>query len=520
MKPRFAVLFAALLLAATAGCPKGTAPAGSAGNQPRGDHRLVVLHTNDMHGYFLPNVAPWLPGRPSIGGMEALDAYVRTVRNEVGDDKLLLFDGGDLLTGTPVTDLEVNGAQGGAMTAFLADVGYDAWTLGNHDFDKGFVNAAALVHSSRVPVVNANLRNPEGGPVFPGVKTSLVIEANGLRVGVIGAITEELPELTSADTLSHLRLRPVADAVRAEVERIDPLTDLIVLVCHCGIESDRALAARVSGIDLIVGGHTHTPMHAPEKVGETWIVQAGSNNRSVGRVDLVAENDGIRTLSGSLVDLTPGTGPAGASDAVKKKVTEYKAEIDARYGIRIGEAAALLERGDKRLSPLGAWTTDQLRTFANADVGLFNGGGLRADLPAGPITLGDVEKVFPFPNAVAVFDMRGEDLHKLLLQNARAETAADGTFVQISGVACTWRLGPLGPEVISANVGGKKLDPSKVYRVVTNSYVVEQWRRHLPAEPQNVTLMPKTVYDVAVEAVKAGTVQLPTDLSERSQKVE
>jgi 5'-nucleotidase len=280
------------------------------------------------------------------------------------------------------------------------------------------------------------------------------------------------------------------------------------------------LAQAVPTIDLIVGGHSHTALKAPERIGDTWIVQAGSNGRSVGHVELTVKDDEIATIEGRLVDLIePGPGPQGASDNVMSRVSSYRRRIEAAFGAVVGVSSTVLGRKDDSESALGAWTTDMLRRATGANLAIFNGGGLRADLPAGSLTVGAIHGVFPFANPVAVFTMAGADVERLLLQIARSEHAADGSFVQFSGASLTWRLGPLGPEIVRADLGGQDLDVARQYRVATNSYVVEQWQRHLPVEPRDVTLLEKTVYDVAVEAVKAGPVDAPADWERRSVRL-
>jgi len=291
--------------------------------QATGPQALTVLHTNDLHGHFLPERAAWIDGEPKIGGFAALDSWVQATEKERGEDNVLILDGGDLLTGTPLTDIEVRGSQGGAMLEFMELVGYDAWVVGNHEFDKGFENAAKLVSASGISVLSTNLDNREGGNAMAGLMDSVVVERAGLKIGIIGATTMGLGHLASAATMSQIQLSPLAESVQAEIDRLETETDLLVVLSHIGLEADRRLAEKVEGLDLVVGGHSHTHLSEPEQVNGTWIVQAGSYGRSVGQVTLTVEDDVIASFSGEVVDLVEEVVPDEVRPELEALVARY-----------------------------------------------------------------------------------------------------------------------------------------------------------------------------------------------------
>jgi 2',3'-cyclic-nucleotide 2'-phosphodiesterase (5'-nucleotidase family) len=473
---------------------------------------LTVLHTNDIHGHFLPEPADWLEGRPAIGGFVRLEQEVRAERAENGADAVLLLDGGDLLTGTPLTDAEEDGCRGCAMWAFLGPLGYDAWAVGNHEFDKRIANLAKFTAASSATPLSANLRTADGvDPLLPRQRFSRVFKRNGVRIGVIGATTEGLKTLMNRDDYATLKLIPVADAVRAEVNALDPATDLIVVVSHIGVEGDMDLARAVPGIDLIVGGHSHTRLEQAQQVQKTWVVQAGSYNRSLGVVDLEVAGDEVSAFHYELRHLRPESARVEPDPGLVQLSADWQARIEASYGEIVATAPVLLGRDHHHECALGRWITDVLRESAGADIGLYNAGGLRADVAAGPVTRRALFEAFPFGNEVFRFELTGEEVWGILLKNTVAEAEEKRGFVSISGVKYTWRLVNGAPEITGAWVGGRPLDRAATYSVASNSYVTEQWEKHLGAKPRNAASLGYTDFEAAVEHARAKGVADPAE---------
>jgi len=435
---------------------------------PSGD--LVVLHTNDMHGRIEPEKATWLDGDPAIGGLRALGAALAGHRRS-GD--VLVLDGGDLLSGTPYAELERGGAVGGAMVEVLDVVGYDAWAVGNHEFDKGVPNLEALLGHSTVPALSANV-----SPVLDGAVTSTVVTKGELRIGIVGVLTEDLTSVVAPSRLGEARATSVAEAVGPELERLDADTDLLVVLSHIGIKADKQLAEAVPGIDLIVGGHSHTPMKEAERVGDTWIVQAGSYARSLGTVRLRVEEDRIASLEYALVDLVEE--PTDVPQPVDALYEELRTAVAAEWDVPIGVAEEDLREGRNVQSDMGRWACARLREAAGTDIAVYNSGGLRAPLFAGELTRRDVFAVFPFDNAVVTFRLSAEDTAALA---ARA-----GGDIQHAGL----------PEPLE----------DRPYTVSTNSFMYEKWDEFVPGTtPLDVSIEPRTVREVMEEAVRAAPVR-------------
>lgn len=465
---------------------------------------LTVLHTNDLHAHYLAEPAEWLPDRAAIGGFVRLDEELRALRSDRGPDSVLTLDSGDLNTGTPLGEIDVGGAKGAAMLQFMSLLHYDAWTLGNHEFDKGLTNLRAYTAQSKLPVLSANVHGADGSDaLLPNQLPSTIFTRNGLRVGVIGVTTEGLGTLMSPADFQKVRLEPVADAVRRELTKLDPQTDLVIVLSHIGVDDDIALAEAVPGIDLIVGGHSHTRLLEPKNVKGTWIVQAGCYNRELGIDDLVVKDDAIAEFHYELRDLTPATSPGPARTEVQALADSYEEKVDQVYGEVIGTAGGLFTRDYHHESTEGRWIADVLRDAAHADVGLYNGGGLRADIAPGSVSLRTLYEAFPFGNQVMAFHLRGDELQGLVLRNAAAENDEKRGFLPISGVEYHWRVSQGAPELVDVYVGRKPLDLNASYLVAANSYIVEQWQKHLGVEPKDAVGVGVTDYEAAVAWVRA-----------------
>ena len=474
--------------------------------------QLVIAHTNDLHAHYEPNRANWIEGEPNIGGFAAIGGHVAALHEEHGDDRVLVLDGGDVMTGTPLMEFEVRGARGGAMLDLMETAGMDAWVLGNHEFDIGFDHISRIVSASQVPVLSANLdaTDGSGAPAIMGVQDHTIFERNGLRVGVFGLTTTSLGRLTASGAAARMDVRGLAEVAREQVAVLEPQVDLVIALTHVGLEEDKALADEVEGIDLIVGGHSHTSLVEPVRVDDTWIVQAGCYARQLGVVELTVESGRIVNFNAELRDLHPDTAPAHPPSARLEKT--WSERVANHFGAVIGRVeGGVLDREYGAESPLGRWAADTVRLAADADIGVYNPGGLRADIVEGPLTRGALYNVFPFGNAVVSFEVSGAQLVGLLLKNASAELAQDHPVMQLSGVTATWRVRAGVPDLMEIKVGGEPLAPEATYTMATNSYIAGQWRYNLGFEPHDVTQLEQTIFQAAMARAGEGPVVPPAD---------
>jgi 5'-nucleotidase len=493
----------------------GQAPA------PAASTIVSVVGTNDLHGGILP--------RDGRGGLALLAGYVRNLRKvrSAGGGAVLLVDGGDMFQGT----LESNLTEGATVIAAYNTIGYTAAAIGNHEFDFGPEGPASIpagpdedprgalkarAAEARFPLLAANLIDAgTGQPVsWPNVKPAVLVEAAGLKAGIIGLITSEAMSATTPANVAGLRVAPLAPAIVEYASRLRAQGATIVIVTahaggRCGSFADPAdlapcdQAAEIIAVaralprglvDVIVGGHTHAGM--AHEVNGIAIVQAFANGRAFGRVDVTVDRaSGTVTAKRifpprdlcALVD--PRTGgcdtpprPGAAVQATYEGApvvpdpeitTAFAATLAKVTAIKARSLGIVLETPIHRLgrleSPLGNLFTDALRdSVPGADAAIHNTtGGLRADLPQGPAVYGSVYEVMPFDNKVVTLALTGRELRTVFaiqLQKSRRLVSASGIHIQ-AGCA----NGAI--QVTLVRPSGAPIADGETLRVVVNDFL-------------------------------------------------
>ena len=429
---------------------------------------ISVIGTNDVHGHL--RSLPILAGYVSV---------VRELRERDGGGVVLL-DAGDMFQGT----LESNLTEGEPIVAGYAALGYDAVTIGNHEFDYGPVGPAATVQEpgddprgalfARVrqasyPFLTANLADAESGErvEWDRVTPSVLFERAGVRVGVIGVTTEATLRTTNRANVADLAMIPLARAINAEARDLRERGAMIVLVtahaggrctdhddprdtssCETTQEIHQVTAALDDGaVDAIVAGHTHQAMS--HFVHGVPVIESYSYGRAFGRIDLTVDRATGRVVEtqvhaphdlcerGSADQQSCRLGryedqQVSVDDAVRRllrpAIDAAAEERDRALGVEI---TTEITRSRSEESALGNLITDLMRRARpDADVALTNGGGLRADLPAGSLTYGSLYEAFPFDNLFATIRLTGADLARIVAGNLGRQ----GSFFSLSGV--------------------------------------------------------------------------------------
>lgn len=474
------------------------------------DFQLRVLHTNDTHA--------------------RLDSVAKRVTaiNENKNDHSILLDAGDVFSGT----LYFTKYEGLADLEFMNMVGYDAMVPGNHEFDKGPEGLERFIKEAQFPILSANIdysgneglsklfKNEIGGLNNPiehaHIYPSIVIDVNGEQVGVFGLTTEETVGISSpGNTLVFQDYIARAKATVASLQ--EQGINKIVALTHLGYSFDEILADEVEGIDIIVGGHSHTLLPKPvvkHVNGEpTIIVQTGEYGEKLGVIDATFDDKGVLTTwDGNLLHVADY-----AEDTVaKEKLQGYKTSLDEMMAEVVGHSLVeldynamidgKLQRAVRRQETnLGNLITDGMAAAMKEKItsllpsselaeikgyiALQNGGGIREGISSGDITLGEVRTVLPFDNSIVAVKVTGTELIAALENGVSGSPAEYGGFAHVSGMKYTYdstkakqtldtqteKITFNGNRIVEVQIKNEdgtysKLDPNAYYMLATNSF--------------------------------------------------
>jgi 5'-nucleotidase / UDP-sugar diphosphatase len=456
---------------------------------------LRLLHFNDFHGQLEPYTDPI--DQVERGGIARLAALVAEHRTaDPGHPTLLLF-AGDLLQGTLTSSL----FKGGPDIEIFGRMGLDAAALGNHELDYGQDNFRDLAGRARFPFLTANVESyPQALPVQA---TVVLGTPDAPRVAVLGLTTPELTTATHPRNIYGIAVEDPLTVARRLVPGLRAEADLVVVLSHLGIGDDRRLARAVPGIDLIVGGHNHNRYAEPIMEGEVAIVQAGERGGWLGRMEFECR-DGHLVRTGYALLPIDSTSPADPELAAE--VARIAAATDGELGRVAGTSAQPLSARRELIrreeAPFGDFLADEARRITMADVALFNGGGFRADLPAGPVTLKLIQQTFPFRNELVVGDLTGAELIAALARSAALDPQdSPGGFLQVSGL----RYAITGGRLASVTLGGAPIDPEHRYRVVTSDFLAAGGDGYTMLTTMTDQVMTgRLISDMVIEAFRGG----------------
>ena len=448
----------------------------------KGASILTILHTNDVHGH-LTAWQGWdgdLKGK-TIGGLAHLASAINLVRKEAGD-AVLLLDAGDLIGDTMIADL----SEGQALIRVFNHLKYDAMTFGNHEPDFGMAALRDRIKEANFPFVAANLSKRSDRESF--VAPYVIKKLAGISVGIVGLTYPKTPWTTSPKNVEELTfLDPVA-AIELQLPKLyRDGADLIVVLSHLGLGGDKQLATAVSGIDVIVGGHSHNRMQHAERVGDTLIVQAGAHGSDLGRLELTIQDGKIASHRHALTLLDHAKIlPDAATDSL---VAELLRPHEAALNENVGTAADWLVRAQtiggqearKRdeESPADSLFADILRESLKVDIAFLPGVGYGVAIPPGPITAAQLRQLVPHKGKLVTMRLSGTQILDVLEQSVTNVFTDDpklkvGGMIQISGIR--FQYDPeraLGKRVVKIELTEFKWERDHLYRVATNSMLAK-----------------------------------------------
>ncbi|HXX57884.1 MAG TPA: bifunctional UDP-sugar hydrolase/5'-nucleotidase, partial [Thermodesulfovibrionales bacterium] len=369
---------------------------------------LTVLHLNDFHGRLLPSLVKSVDEKTPVGGAAFLAQMIEDERAKNPEGTILL-SAGDMFQGSP----ESNIFRGEPVIEVMNYLKFDAMALGNHEFDWGLGPLRRLEASAAFPFLSATVTD-RGGKGIPGIRPFVMLERKGLKIAVIGITTPETAYTTKPDNVSDLKFLDPVKVLPGLIRKVkEKGADIVVVLCHSGLDADRRLAGAVGGIDLIVGGHSHTAVMYPERVGKTIIVQAGYYGIYLGVLNLAVdpETGMIHSDTGTKELRTVFAGP---DDRIDRKTAEivrtYRDRLQDSFASVVGETSVDLMRIDRGESLVGDIVTDAMRESSGADIAFLSSGSMRADITKGPITMEQVFSLLPFDDVLMTMKLTGKQI--------------------------------------------------------------------------------------------------------------
>ncbi|AZR72096.1 hypothetical protein BBF96_01025 [Anoxybacter fermentans] len=423
--------------------------------------KVTILHTNDTHG----RIASFTPRgeEKEIGGFARILTLINKIRAE--EENVILLDAGDTLHGTNLVNLQ----KGLNMLTLLNTMGYDAMVPGNHDFNYGYKHLLKLAKFAKFDIVSANVEK-DGALLFAPYT---ILEKGGYRFAILGISTPETPITTHPANVAGLNFVDPIQRVKEIVEKLSGSVDFIIMLSHLGYEGDRMIAEQVPGLDIIIGGHSHTSLEEPVVVNGVIIAQDGDYGRTLGRIDLTIEDGKIIKYSGRLIPVKDTIAKNPVVDVVVKA---YEDKLRTLMGEVVGTTSVDLV-GERALvrtqeTNLGNLITDIMLAYCDADLVMTNGGGIRASIAKGDITIGDIYTVLPFDNTLVVLELTGAQIKAALEHGVRKYPKQNGGFLHVAGMTYAFDPNrPAGDRIVEVKIRGKDLDLNKIYRVATNDFL-------------------------------------------------
>jgi 5'-nucleotidase len=450
------------------------------------EYSLTILHTNDFHARFEP-ISRFDSGCSAednaegkcFGGSARLVTAINEARARA--ENTVLLDAGDQFQGT----LFYTYYKGKFAAEMMNRLGYDGMTVGNHEFDDGPEVLRGFMDAVDFPVLMSNADVSKEAALAGVLERSTVIERGGEKIGLIGLTPEDTDELASpGDNVSFSD--PVA-AVQAEVDRLTAAgVNKIIVVSHSGYATDIRVAEETTGVDVIVGGHSNTYLSNesdraegpyPTMVGSTAIVSAYAYGKFLGELNVTFDDEGMVTSASGEPIITDGNVAENAE--VKARVAEASVPLEEIRQKVVASTTAAID-GDRgncraRECQMGTLIADAMLDRVadqGVQIAIQNGGGIRASIDAGDVTMGEVLTVLPFQNTLSTFEVSGAVIIEALENGASQMEEGAGRFPQVAGM--TYTVTPAneaGSRISDVMVAGAPIDPAATYRVVSNNYV-------------------------------------------------
>lgn len=428
--------------------------------------KITILHSNDLHGDFLAEQVD----EKLVGGVSMLSGYIEKVRAE--QPNTIYVIAGDMFRGS-VIDSEYKGLSTIEIMNALAP---DVVTIGNHEVDYGIAHLLFIEKCARFPIINANLYIKNTSTrLFTPYK---ILRMDGMNILFIGIITQDVINQTKSESLVGSFVDTAAAA--AEVGKICNAhnsidIDFTVLLTHIGFEEDKKLAAMLDpdwGVDVIIGGHSHTKLEEPFKVNDIYIVQAGTGTDEIGRFDIMVDTDlnAIDTFTWQMVPIDDAHCPR--DEEVENFIQRYGSATSQKYDRIITRLSCELTHPKRNQeTSLGDLIADILRDSFGIDLMLMGSGAIRSYALGPVVHYADLVECLPYDDAVYMLKVTGTQLERMIRHILRDEAfqGEHTEFYQFShGTHIVWSRSEQAFRTLTLD--GEALYAERLYTVAVQKY--------------------------------------------------
>jgi 5'-nucleotidase/UDP-sugar diphosphatase len=488
---------------------------GLAGSLHSQTKHFVIVHSNDTHGHLIPYSLPAhypdtdrtasMPSRQNIGGVARRATLINKIRH--ANPYVYCFDAGDNMDGTLFSTEYHDRADYAAINAMR----YDYCVTGNHEYSLRADSLRNIIRKLRPKLVLANVRD-RATHEFLG-REYTIDDWDGVKVAVVGLVTAETRGYPAAREAFDIE-DPIEVAKRL-VPQLRKKADLVVLVTHVGLTVDQQIAAEVPGVDVIVGGHSHTRLphgiyQSAKNPGAsdprgTIIVQTGSYGAELGKLDLDVRKDEngwhVINYADSLILLTANI---PEDPLLKRVVDQYWQPIYVKYHDTLAVAAADFTDYQDEASTNYYLVADACQGYGKCQFSLQNVGGVRAPLIAGPVTRYDLVSMIPFVDTLAVATIKGSELDSVISQTFAQPSAQFHYVIHHSKPngreqSESWRVAEL-------TLDGHPIQPDSIYTFSAADFFINSVRQHLIS----VRNLDRTTIDVLSDYVHQKQLLNPT----------
>ncbi len=426
--------------------------------------KIDIFATNDFHGAL-------------EGGYEAGAAKLAAIYNEFKKENpegSILLDAGDAYQGTPLSNVFF----GEPVVEVYNKMGYNAMTVGNHEFDWGIESVLESMETANYPLVAANIYDKETNQPVDWAEPYTIVEKNGLKIGVIGLATPQTLEAAKLEFIENYDFKdPIEIANQLVPEVKEAGADLVLLLTHIPgsmengeIKGELAdLANGVTDVDGIIGGHSHKDVFG--FVNNIPVVEANKNGRMLSHITIFYNEKTGEVVENysKLIDVRKSTLDVEPDQEVQEIVDRYNEDVKPIFDEVVGTTTVDLKPDYNNESNIGNWMSDVIREKAGTQIAFQNAGGIRAELPAGDITVGDIFTIMPFDNTIVTAEMTGEQLKAVLEQSV---TLYKG-MMQTSGLVVKYdSTKPEYQRVVEIKLAdGTLVEMDQKYTVATNDFL-------------------------------------------------